>query len=98
MTGVVRPCFHARMAKHEAAEGAASHPLVAEGLRRRARERVGTHREELPGRRGPIGWPVPEPDPEGGGIGWPGGLPGSPGSEDSADDESPADPVRGRAA
>jgi hypothetical protein len=86
------------MAKHTAAEGAASHPLVAEGLRRR-RERARTHREELPGRRGPIGWPGPDPDQEGGGIGWPAGLPGSPGSEDAADeDESPADPVSGQAA
>jgi hypothetical protein len=77
------------MAKHVAAEGGESHPLVAEGLRRRPRERAGTHREELPGRRGPIGWPRPEADQEGEGIGWPAGLPGSPGSEeDSADDES----------
>jgi hypothetical protein len=40
---------------------------------------------QLPGTEGPIGWPGPERDDDRG-IGWPGGLPGSPGSGVAAAD------------
>jgi hypothetical protein len=90
MTTVGGACFHARMGRHLAADGAASHPLVADALTRRPGG-AGAHREraELPGREGPIGWPGPEPDGTEGPIGWPGSLPGSPGSEQSVSDEEP---------
>ena len=92
MTTVTGPCFHARMGRHEAADGAATHPLVADALQHRLRPGGhGAHSEALPGREGPIGWPVPEPDEGGEPVGWPGGLPGSPGSEQTTQDDGTAD-------
>jgi hypothetical protein len=97
MTTVTRPCLHAPMGRHEAADGSAPHPLVEEALRRHPHGSVGAHSGELPGRRGPIGWPGPDPDEGGEPVGWPGGLPDRPGAEQSstdepADDEPPAHP------
>jgi hypothetical protein len=95
LTGVTGPCFHAGMGRHQAADGAAAHPLVEAALRRRAHASGGAHHEraQLPGTEGPIGWPGPERE-EGEGIGWPGDLPGSPDSEhtepDAQPDEAPA--------
>jgi hypothetical protein len=68
------------MGRHQAADGAESHPLVAGALIRRS-AREGAHREraELPGTEGPVGWPDPEPDEDGEPVGWPGG----PGPEQS---------------
>ena len=73
MTDVGGACFHARMGRHEAADGAATHPLVAEALHRRpGGVPPRTHVEApLPGREGPIGWPGPDPDQGGEPIGWP---------------------------
>lgn len=78
MTHVGAACLHAGMGRHEAADGAARHPLVEEALHRRAPDAAhGVHEAApLPGREGPIGWPGPEPDqapdqrdeP----VGWPG--------------------------
>jgi hypothetical protein len=83
------------MARHEAPDGAASHPLVAEALSRRAAAGGGVHREraQLPGTEGPIGWPGPDPDEGGEPIGWPGGLPGTPGAEHPVQDDQPAEPA-----
>jgi hypothetical protein len=96
MTDVGGTCFHSRMARHEAPDGAASHPLVAEALSRRAAAGGGARHERtpLPGTEGPIGWPGPDPDEGGEPIGWPGGLPSSPGGEQHpAQDDEPAEPV-----
>ena len=75
MTDVGGACFHARMGRHEAADGAATHPLVAEALHRRpGGVPLRTHvAAPLPGREGPIGWPGPDPDQGGEPTGWPGG-------------------------
>ncbi len=73
------------MARHAAADGASSHPIVEEALRRHRRAGGGAHRSEsaLPGREGPIGWPGPDHgDEHTAPIGWPGGLPGSPDADD----------------
>ena len=71
MTDVGGACFHARMGRHEAVDGSATHPLVAEALHRRLPDAAhGVHEAApLPGREGPIGWPGPAPDDEP--IGWP---------------------------
>jgi hypothetical protein len=61
------------VARHEAADGAATHPLVASALDRRPQDAPqGVHKAEaLPGREGPIGWPGPDPEEGGEPIGWP---------------------------
>ena len=64
------------MAKHEAPDDAAAHPLVEEGLRHREHTRHGVHRAQLPGEEGPIGWPDPKPDESGEPVGWPDGQAG----------------------
>ena len=94
MTTVTGACFHADMARHQAADDAASHPLVEAGLRRRAHENGGAHhrRARLPGEEGPIGWPGPDHEGERTApIGWPGDLPDGPGPENAARDEQPDD-------
>ena len=93
MTDVVGPCFHARMGRHEAVDGAAPHPVVAEALHRRPAT-GGAHRRhtDLPGTEGPIGWPGPEPDEQGEPIGWPGGPSGGPGAQPPQDDETADEP------
>jgi len=81
------------MARHQAADHAAPHPLVEAALRRRAHEaRAAPHRhEQLPGQHGPVGWPGPRPDEQGEPVGWPGGLPAGPGSDHTEQDEQPDD-------
>jgi hypothetical protein len=82
------------MARHQAADGAASHPLVEAALRRRPHAHGGTHhrREELPGHEGPIGWPGPAHEGERTApIGWPGELPSGPVSEHSEPGDQPDD-------
>jgi hypothetical protein len=104
VTDVGIACFHAGMARHAAADGASSHPLVEEALRRHRHAGGGAHRgERLPGREGPVGWPGPDHgDERTAPIGWPGGLPGSPdaehpeGEEPAADDAEPEPPRRRR--
>jgi hypothetical protein len=61
------------VARHEAADGAATHPLVADALHRRPQDAPhGLHGADiLPGREGPIGWPGPGPEEGGEPIGWP---------------------------
>ena len=88
------------MARHAAPDGASSHPLVEEALRRHRHAGGGAHRGEggLPGREGPIGWPGPDHgDERTAPIGWPGGLPGSPGAEhpEAGDDEAEPERPRG---
>ena len=79
MTDVGAACFHAGMGRHEAADGAARHPLVDEALHRRPPDVAHGLREAapLPGRPGPIGWPGSGPDeaPDQADepVGWPGG-------------------------
>jgi hypothetical protein len=82
MTDVGAACFHARMGRHEAADGAATHPLVADALDRRPQDTPhGVHEAEpLPGREGPIGWPGSDPAEGGEAIGWPGGRPAEEGT------------------
>jgi hypothetical protein len=76
------------MGRHEAEDGAATHPLVAQALGRQASEDSGAHRGELPGTEGPVGWPGPEPDEQGNPLGWPGRpVPESP---SPADEREPA--------
>jgi hypothetical protein len=76
MPVVVPPCFHADVAKHQAPDDAAADPIVEAARQHRARETHGAHRADLPGQRGPIGWPDAEHDDEGSApIGWPGELP-----------------------
>jgi hypothetical protein len=60
--------------RHAASDGSAVHPLVAEGLARRADgDAQGAHRDEPPSpREGGLGWPAP-PN-RGRGLGWPGDL------------------------
>lgn len=86
------------MGRHEAVDGAATHPLVAQALHRR----LGAGQEvrgepALPGREGPIGWPGPDPDPGGEPVGWPGG-PREPDAEEgnAGPTEASAPPPEGR--
>lgn len=62
------------MGRHEAAEGASPHPLVAAALAGRASGTAGGHREEprATAEEGDLGWPGDEPAPGSGGLGWPG--------------------------
>jgi len=76
------------MGRHTAADGSSVHPLVAEGLARRASgAAIDQSAEAEPGRESEVGWPAPPR--KGHGLGWPGDLP--------ADDEQPARsaPLRG---
>ncbi|MCF6510018.1 hypothetical protein E9549_21880 [Blastococcus sp. MG754426] len=61
------------MGRHEAAEGASPHPLVAAALAGRSSDAAGGPRHEpraaVDG--GGLGWPGDEPAPGGGGLGWP---------------------------
>jgi hypothetical protein len=75
---VVRPCFDADVAKHQAADDAAADPIVEAAKERRAQAGHGAHRADMPGQAGPIGWPDAERDDEDSApIGWPGGLLGA---------------------
>jgi hypothetical protein len=87
VTDVGTACFHAGMGRHEAADGAATHPLVADALSRRpVNGGRGEHEEPpLPGREGPIGWPGSGPDEGGEPIGWPDGR-----ADDRPEDELPS--------
>ena len=60
------------MGRHEAAEGASPHPLVAAALAGRPAS-AGGHRDEPRGtaEEGELGWPGDEPAPGSGGLGWP---------------------------
>ncbi len=60
------------MGRHEAADDAATDPLVAEALHRRPQGAPAGSHEALPGREGPIGWPGQELEEDGEPIGWPG--------------------------
>lgn len=85
------------MARHAAADGASSHPLVEEALRRHRHAGSGAHRGEggLPGREGPIGWPGPDHgDERTAPIGWPGGLFSGPEAEQAEDDPAEPEPER----
>ncbi|MGY1834253.1 hypothetical protein ACI79P_04005 [Blastococcus sp. SYSU DS0510] len=64
------------MGRHEAAEGASPHPLVAAALAGRPADAAGGHRHAPPAvaEQGDLGWPGDEPAPGGGGLGWPGDL------------------------
>jgi len=59
------------MGRHEAAEDGLPDPLVTVARMLRP-EGGGQHSVETP-RRGPLGWPGPEPDPQSK-LGWPGDL------------------------
>ena len=64
------------VAKHEAPDDSAADPIVEAAKQRRAYTDHGAHRAELPGQRGPIGWPDGEHGDDGSApIGWPGELP-----------------------
>jgi hypothetical protein len=76
------------MGRHTATDGSSVHPLVAEGLARRASATTTHPTPEDQGQQsGEVGWPAP-PN-RGQGLGWPGDL--------SADGQGPAEPApRGR--
>jgi hypothetical protein len=89
------------MGRHSAAEGSSVHPLVAEGLARRAGTTAGapgravpavTERtaEPEPESEGELGWPAPPH--RGGGLGWPGDMP----DDSEASPEEPAPSARRR--
>jgi hypothetical protein len=88
------PCFHARMGRHTAVEGAAQHPLVSAAMAHRPGG--GTHHAQRAG-EGPVGWPGPEPTRDGG-LGWPGPPHGSGGHDqpgEPAEEPQPPGPPRG---
>ncbi|MGY2003168.1 hypothetical protein [Blastococcus sp. SYSU DS1024] len=67
------------MARHAAADGEASHPLVAAALAGRDAEGPGAHRRSPRGaaEEGDLGWPGGPTRQGGGGLGWPGDVDGS---------------------
>jgi hypothetical protein len=63
------------MGKHRAADDAAADPIVEAAQQNRdGQAPEGAHRADLPGRRGPVGWPGEMPDEGSAPIGWPGEL------------------------
>jgi hypothetical protein len=77
------------MGRHTAADGTSVHPLVAEGLSRRA-VGTGTHRTDAR-QSTEVGWPAPATKGEG--LGWPGDL-ATDGDDGEAAAEEPAPRAR----
>jgi hypothetical protein len=59
--------------RHEAAGDPAQDPAATAAMTQQRPENVGVHSAERAARRGPLGWPGPEPD-RASALGWPGDL------------------------
>jgi hypothetical protein len=59
--------------RHEAADDPTQDPVATAAMTQQRPETVGAHSAERAARRGALGWPGPEPDPNSA-LGWPGDL------------------------